>query len=503
MGNKSIIIIGAGLAGLATGCFAQMNGYSTKIYELQNKPGGVCVSWKRNGYTFDYAVHNVFGLAPNSVNNKLWRELGALRNLKTFRFEEFVRVEDSTGKSFTVYTDLNKLEQHMKELSPSDSKLIEEYVKAVTQFSGYDLFEGLTGGALTKLKMLPLMRSLIKYSKTSLKEYADRFTDPFLRKAFATIQYDIAEVPTLITLIFLSTLNNGDGGWPIGGSAVFSKNIEKRYLELGGQVEYSAKVKKILTKDDKAVGIRLEDDSENFADIVVSAADGYSTIFGMLDGKYVNEMIGEYYGAVPKTQVFGLETWFGVNRDFSNEPHALVLFLDKPISIENRELDKLDLEIFNFDPTFAPSGKCVIKVVMESNYDYWKNLASDPENYRLEKQKVAETFARKLEHRFPGIGNQIEATDVVTPITVESWTNSYRGYQAYPAPAKYQKEINKNGLSKTLPGLENFYMVGQWAGATIGLNTVSLMGRNLVKGICKKDGKKFVSSSWVDRTTTT
>jgi len=47
------------------------------------------------------------------------------------------------------------------------------------------------------------------------------------------------------------------------------------------------------------------------------------------------------------------------------------------------------------------------------------------------------------------------------------------------------------GLSKTLPGLQNFYMVGQWAEAMIGIPTAALSGRNLIKTLCKKDGKKF------------
>ncbi|MEG6523384.1 NAD(P)-binding protein [Desulfotomaculum sp. 1211_IL3151] len=34
MNNKSMIIIGAGVAGLSTGCYARMNGYKTHIYEL-------------------------------------------------------------------------------------------------------------------------------------------------------------------------------------------------------------------------------------------------------------------------------------------------------------------------------------------------------------------------------------------------------------------------------------------------------------------------------------
>ncbi len=207
-----------------------MNGYKTKIFEMQDKPGGVCVSWKRKGYTFDYAVHNVFGVTPNSVNNNMWQELGALKGLKAHSFKEFVQIEDSTGKVLTVHADLEKLREHLKSLSPADAKLIDEFIKAAKKFSGYDLFAAMSGGMGTKLKMLPLMGALMKYSKITLKDYAEKFKDPFLRKAFATIQYDLPEAPVVIALIFLATLNNGDGGWPIGGSMALSRNIEQRYL---------------------------------------------------------------------------------------------------------------------------------------------------------------------------------------------------------------------------------------------------------------------------------
>ncbi len=135
----------------------------------------------------------------------------------------------------------------------------------------------------------------------------------------------------------------------------------------------------------------------------------------------------------------------------------------------------------------APEGKTVVKVVMDSNYDYWKPLSVDAEKYRAEKQKVTELIAEQLEKRFPGFQSQIEATDVVTPISAEHWTGTYRGCQAYGAPKEYAKEVAKNGVSKTLPGLQNFYMVGQWAGGTIGLNTVCLMGpKSYHENILKK-----------------
>lgn len=495
---KSIIIIGAGLGGLATGCYAQMNGYQSKIFEMQDKPGGVCVSWKRKGYSFDYAVHNVFGATTNpslknSLYSQMWIELGAFGDNEVYNFKEFVQVEDTTGKKLIVYTDLDKLERHLKELSPADSKMIEEFVKAAKKFQGYDLFAAMTGGAAAKLKMLPVMGALMKYSKINLKDYAQQFSDPFLRKAFPTIQYDIPDVPTIVPLIFLSVQSKSDGGWPIGGSMALSRNIEKRYLALGGQIAYCSKVKKVIVKDNQAVGIQLEDGSEHYADIIVSNADGYTTIYSMLDGKYVNQKIDAYYKNYWKTQAFGLEVWYGLNMELKDEPHAIVRFLDGSITVEGVQRDRLDIEVFNFDPSIAPSGKTVVKVVMDSNYDYWNALK--PDEYRAEKQRVADLIAVQLEKRFPGLQKNLEASDVVTPLSALHWTGAYRGCQAWGAPKEYQKEVSKDGVSKTLPGLANFYMVGQWAAGSIGLSTVSLMGKNLVRDLCKLDNKNFVAST--------
>ena len=476
-----------------------MNGYKTRIFEMQNKPGGVCVSWKRKTYCFDYAVHNVFGVSTNpaakNIFTEIWQELGALKNIEAFSFKEFVQVEDINGKKFTVYTDLDELENHLTELSPGDEKLIGEFIKTTKKFSGFDMFSAMTGGAVAKLKMLPLMGAFMKYSKLTVSKYAEQFRDPFLSKAFATIQYDIPEVPMLVPMLFLSVQSIGDGGWPVGGSTAFSSNIERRYLELGGEVTYNVRVKKIIVKENTAVGVQLDDGSEHYGDIIVSAADGYSTIYAMLDGKYINNVINAYYKAYPKMQPFGLEIWYGLNMELSSEPHAIVRFLENPIIVEGIVRDRLDIEIFNFDLSIAPSGKSVVKVVMESNYDYWKVILANPKEYKDEKQRVADLIAVELEKRFPGLKSHLEVTDVVTPLSVEHWTAAYRGCQAWGAPKELQKEVAKNGVSKTLPGLSNFYMVGQWAGGTIGLSTVSLMGRDLVRKICREDDKEFGSTT--------
>lgn len=492
--SKSIIILGAGLAGLSTGCYGQMNGYKVKIFEMQNKPGGVCVSWKRNGFTFDYAVHNVFGVSTKptgSLYSKVWQELGALKGTNAYAFNEFTQIE-ADGKVFTVYSDIEKLKRHMKELAPNDGKVIDEFIGLIEKLRGRDIFGAMFGGVGAKLKLLPLMSSVMKYSKITLEEFSQKFSDSFLRKAFPAIQYDLTGIPVLVPALFISMLSIGDAGWPVGGSAALSGNIEKRFRELGGEVNYNSRVKKIIVKDDIAIGVQLEDKSEHYADLIVSAADGYSTIMNMLGGKYSSPFINSYYESYPKTQFFGLEIWFGVKRDLSGEPHALVLFLDESINVEGAERDRLDLELMNFDPLLTANNKFVVKVNLESNYDYWKKLSEDQEKYRDQKRQVADLVAERLEKRFPGFKGQIEAVDVVTPVSVEHWTGGFKGFaQPWPPPASLAKEINAKGVSKTLPGLGNFYMVGQWAGGTFGLSTVCLMGRNLIQEICQKDNKSF------------
>lgn len=45
MKHHSILIIGAGPAGMAAGIYAQRNGYDSTIVESHSIPGGLCTTW--------------------------------------------------------------------------------------------------------------------------------------------------------------------------------------------------------------------------------------------------------------------------------------------------------------------------------------------------------------------------------------------------------------------------------------------------------------------------
>jgi phytoene dehydrogenase-like protein len=97
-----------------------------------------------------------------------------------------------------------------------------------------------------------------------------------------------------------------------------------------------------------------------------------------------------------------------------------------------------------------------------------------------------------LDKRFPELSKQVEMVDVATPITYYRYTGNWQGtYEGWlPTPKTPPTFI----MNKTLPGLENFYMVGQWVMPGGGLPTGVISGRWMTQLICKKDGKKFVTT---------
>jgi len=108
--RKKVNIIGAGITGLSAGCYLQMNGYDTEIFELHDKPGGLCTSWKRKNYTIDGCIHWLVGSGPNDVSYNLWNELIDMKDIKFVDHEEYIRVEDGDGNFINVYTDIDRLE---------------------------------------------------------------------------------------------------------------------------------------------------------------------------------------------------------------------------------------------------------------------------------------------------------------------------------------------------------------------------------------------------------
>jgi len=490
--EKSIIIIGAGLTGLSAGCYGQMNGYKTAIFEMHKIAGGVCTAWKRKGYTIDGAMNWLVGSKPSSSFYKFWEELGAAKDWKIYNHDRYTIGEDRDGKAFTVYCDANRFEQYLVELAPEDSEVIKEFTQAIRTLSNFDMPadkppELYDAADQEKMgQMLPAMQIMQQWGAVSTQDFGQRLKNPYLRGVFA----NMPGMPMAMLMMVLAWQHSKSAGYVIGGALALVQSIEKRYRQLGGEVHFKSKVSRILVENDKAVGIQLGDGKEYRADYIISASDGRATIFDMLGGKYVDETIKNMYDR-PNLFAPLVYVGLGVNRSFGDIPSSvggLSYPLNKPITIAGKEENSLNVLIYNFDPTLAPAGKNVIVVSYSTDYDYWHNLRQDLERYKAEKERIAKDVIAGLEQRFPGISNQVEMQDVATPITWERYTGNWRGaYEGWMYGAY-------DNVRKTLPGLDNFYMAGQWVNPGGGMPTAAMSGNHTIQLICQKDNKRFVST---------
>lgn len=490
--KRSMIIIGAGMGGMAAGIYGQANGYETRIFELHNVPGGQCCAWKRKGYTFDGCIHHLFGCSPDTKLYGLWNELGVMpRGLASTR--ECASVLSAEGVLFLDFWDLVELESHLNEFSPADAAVIADYIKGIRTFAKSDMWgEAMMGTNMDLAKVLPRVVPAAKWFRPDMGRYAQHFEDPFLRRAFSLLEYSMPEIPFMLHLSKHAYGMRRDIEWPVGGSLELARSMEKRYLDLGGEVQYKARVDKILTANGKAVGVRLEDGSEHRADMVVSNADGRKTIMEMLEGRYADQRIREWCREVDDETNWAVHVFLGVDRDLSAEPSAMVMLLEKPVTIAGHTTSNIEMQMYGFDATMAPKGKGVIKVELFSSYPYWKELAKDRDRYNGEKQKVADAVIDLLDAgHFPGIREQVEVVDVPTLLTWERYMGGTHGFQNMPnRKPNFLGGFFGRGFV-TLPGLDSFYMVGMWAtmGGALFINALS--GRKLVRHLCEQDGKRF------------
>jgi phytoene dehydrogenase-like protein len=492
-----INIIGAGIAGLAAGCYAQMNGYRTQIFESHNLPGGLCTAWHRQGYTFDGCLHYLFGSGTGQPFYQMWEELGAIQRQEFIHHEELLRVVAPDGRILIVYSDPDRLEPHLTHFSNVDRHRIAAFCQGIRTFTRFDLSllqqkpKALMGiddwGRLVR-QMLPFVGPVAKWGMVSMVEFANQFSDPFLRQTLPHL-FGWTNIPVMVGMSLLAYMHNQNAGFPQGGSLQFARAIEKRYLELGGQIHYGAPVERVLVQADRAIGVRLYNNEEYYAKRVISACDGRGTIFDLLGGRYVNCQLKRLYQK-PDLVRSQLQVSLGVNRDLSNTPHWMTYLLPKPVLIAGEQHQTIGVKHYCFDSSLAPVGKSVMIVMLPTSYDYWQRIYGRS-FYDHEQIQESDILIEQLAQFYPGIKGDIEYVDVATPLTYERYTGNWLGASCGWLLTKQTLGLMITGIRKTLPHLGQFYMVGQWVEPGGSVPIVAMSGRNIIQQICHEDRKKF------------
>ncbi|MFF4418954.1 phytoene desaturase family protein [Streptosporangium sp. NPDC001559] len=510
-GRPRVLVIGGGVAGMATGCYAQMSGMETRVLERHVLPGGCCTAWARDGYVFDYCIEWLIGTAPGNNANQVWRELGALDGKTITNFEMFNKVTDETGRSVTFYNDPDRLERHLLEVSPADAALIRSFCRDLRRFVNIDLYPFLKPPPLqtareklgTLRTVLPAFRLFWRTAATQMHTFADRFQDPLLRRAFRNIFFqDPESFPVLPYLFNMASAHNGNAGFPQGGSLGLARSIEERYTSLGGTISYRARVDRILVEDGRAVGVEMRGGKRYYADHVVSACDGHTTVYGLLEGKYTSPRIEKLYDEMLNRPgiLFPavVSAFVGIDGDFEpGDAHSTTYLLPEeegarlPGALQSSLVVQLRSR---YSDGFAPQGKSVIHCTYFSDFGYWRTLRTENrKEYWARKRQVADFVRDFLERRYPGLGERIDLVDVASPATTRRYTGNFNGsilaWKAFSdADDLATKLVNEDRMR--LPGLRGFSMAGQWVGMG-GLIRAASTGRFVVQYLCEELGLEF------------
>jgi phytoene dehydrogenase-like protein len=495
--HKHIVIIGAGIAGLSAASYLQRNNYQVTLLEKHRLTGGLCTSWERNGYTIDYCVHWLMGSKPGTEYHRIWQELEAFTNIDgstvpIVNFDDFTTIGLPNNESLHLFSDIDQLQDEMLRLGKEDAKEILIFCNTLRSLAYLDIpsiTDEMNFGRwlLFLVRNFTRLRHMIRHMMP-LNEYAKRFSNPKIKELFK------AGIPgdwSLASLsLGLAKQHTKSAGYPVGGSLNLAKNIERTFLALGGTVRYAAKVTKVLVEDNCAKGVLLGNGEEIAADYVISAADGYTTLYSMLEGKYLPKPVLQAYEEYPlfPSSVF---VALGVEGDRTDLPHATLPLLETPLVLpDGSEHPRFSVTVYNFDPTLAPKGSTLITVLMNTwNGTYWSELAkTNRKAYEDSKKAIADKVIDHLEKIFGNIRDSIEMLDVSTPHTVIRYTGNWKGSYEGFAPTK--KTLSST-FPKKLKGLRNFAMIGQWTQPGGGLPTAAKDGRDIAIRICKEDKMPF------------
>ena len=286
-------------------------------------------------------------------------------------------------------------------------------------------------------------------------------------------------------LMTLAWFHGRQAGYPHGWIAAVGRGGGAT-SSTGGVIDYRARVTEIVVENDRAVGVRLEDGREERSDVVVSAADGHATIFDMLKGRYVDDTVRGWfddYLPFPPLVFVGL----GVNRTFPEEPRLVSgasLGLTEPIRI-GRIVDRLFLPSPQLRSQPGARRKDRHHLHAGRRLDTGRTGA-DHERYETGEEGHRRRGGEGPGRRFPGLAGLVEMVDVATPTTFERYTGNWRAsFEGWlPTPANLSADMRR-----TLPGLDSFYMVGQWVAPGGGLPSGVMTGREVVQLMCHKDNR--------------
>ena len=491
--QKTIVVIGAGLAGMSAGIYLLRSGYRVILLEKNPSVGGLCTGWYRKGRYIDGCIHWLTGTKDGDSCNHIWKDIGAFEDENDLIYLDTWGDFTYEGQTVRLLRDHRQAEQEWLAISPEDSKEIKRFFKMVRAFIDVKLPMEKPSSMLPLSSLLPLGLSVIKHPsylwtmKMSTDKYALRFKNPAIRFAIKNAQPGAGN---LFSMIFsYATIAGNTGAVPIGGSKPMVERIKNRFLGLGGTLIVNADVKKINTKKGFTTDVVLKNGQIIKGDYFVSTIAPNYTLDVLLEGKYKSPILKDRNNYHKHPSISTVMVTYEI--EDIGDLGSITTFPIKPINILGKDHDFIDIRNFAYDPKyFVHDNKTICNTMFhlfDDDYFKWEQLYQDKAAYRLEKERIANEVVNRIEEQYPQYKGKITVLDVFTPITLNRYTNAPRG--AYMGLfTNKQSRLSHPGA---IAGLHNLYIASQWLEAPGGLPFAAASGKWTAIRICKQDGVQF------------
>ncbi len=399
--NHKVVVIGAGIGGIAAAARLARRGYRVTVVEKNEQPGGRCGRMIVDGYTFDTGA--TFFLMPGlyaSTFADLGERMEDHLDLRRVDPTYHLYFPDNTGMLLTA--DMLKMKAQLEAIEPgSFDRLLaylaeggELYRLSETSVFMRD-FRHLTEFINPRMIALFLrLRSLTRHTR-----YAGRFfRDPRLLMAFTFQDMYMGlspyQSPATYSLMQFTELVDGLY-YPSGGMYRVAEALAAIAEKLGVEFRYNSPVERILIDQGRASGVALADGSRLPADIVVANADlGYVYNSLLPDDGAAARIDRKEYGC--STIMF----YWGLDRRYPQlGPHNLFLNGDYRRGFDDIFKARGMSEAPNFyihapislDPSLAPAGGEVLYVavpvghVSSRNPQDWPALQARARTYILKR----------------------------------------------------------------------------------------------------------------------
>jgi phytoene desaturase len=426
MGSKRVAVIGAGPGGLAAAMLLAQRGIDVQVFEKQETIGGRNAEVALGEYRFDLGP--TF-LMMKFLLDELFAESG--RNAREYldcRLLEPMYRLNFADKSMLAYTRPDAMRAEIERVFPGEGAGFDRFLarESVRFEKLYPCLQKPYGSPLslfspTLMAALPHIapgRSLHGVLASYFRSEQLRLAFTFQSKYLGMSPWDC---PGLFTMIPYT--EHAHGVYHVqGGLCRISDAMAKVAREGGAQIHTSTPVRRVLTRDRKAVGVELESGEKfEFDDVVINADFGHAmrTLFEPDElRRHKPETLGKR-----KWSCSTFMMYLGLDRSYPDgEHHTIVLARDykKNLNdITHRKVTSEDISIYVrnsavTDTSTAPAGHSALYILVPvPNNSSGINWAEEEFRYR---ERVLQVLAERTP--YTDLAQHIREELIVTP---EDW----------------------------------------------------------------------------------